>query len=307
MLFRLSTLCLILLSCCAPPSFEPLSPAEGSQALGERGPFAVELLTRRLRVRTDESVQVDAFFPVGIDDAPLAVVVQGGAVSPERYHWLGEHLASRGLATIMPYHALNLALFESANASDAARVSKRLSAESGDVFSGRISQDPGLIIGHSLGGVVALSSWLDDPQSFSHVVALASIPNPGDDFSLRPRQDSARILSIVGELDGSIPPNEVIEGFDIVESGGTLSKVPVQQIVVEGMTHYQFTDDPTESELAKDGAPSAALDQARSAALFLVDAAALELSTKVARPDLFDDTDAWPETLREVTSTESEP
>lgn len=304
MIVRLLFLSAFMLSACRPLIFAPLSEANGSEAFGERGPHAVETLSRDFRVRVDERVRSDVFFPVDVKNAPLAIVVQGGAVAPERYHWLGEHLASRGMATVLPHHLLDLALFEGANASDVARAVKRASLDDNDVFFDRVSQEPGLVTGHSLGGVVALSAWLNDVESFRHAVALAAIPNPGEDFSKRALQENARVVSVVGSLDGSIGPSEILEGFDEVESGGTLSGVDVLQARVLGMTHYQFTDDPLESELSGEQTPTASLEDARQNALFLLDASAQELIDEAPNA-IFDDRASWPEGL-EAVSNESE-
>jgi len=268
-----------------------LEPApEASLELGLRGPHGVERQTRRWRVRVEDRVDVDVFIPLDarqrhLDGAhPVALVIQGGAVEHTRYAWIAEHLASRGFIAVLPDHSLDLAFFEQGNGAD---VVARL--ERDPELGALVSPRPGAVIGHSLGGVVASNTWLRSPERFSHLVLLASIPAASYDFEARPRHDDHVILSMTGELDGRIAPDEVIAGIE------QMSSAPAQLhgAVIDGMNHMQWASDYTDAELENDLAPTITDEEARFKGLFLLDAALHPLIAP-GTPSVLDEPMLWP-------------
>jgi pimeloyl-ACP methyl ester carboxylesterase len=267
---------------------------------GEDGPFGALVVPRTLRVRADDALDVDLVVPTrdGAQMATgtfrLALIIQGGAVSVERYHWLGAHLASRGFVVVMPHDPLDLAFFGQGDGLDALGAVRDAGARVGDPLFGTIDARPAVVLGHSLGGVVAAKDWLAQPSDISLLVLFASYPDPGDDVT-KPRPAGARVLSLIGGHDGSAK-------FADVKAGAAKFAVPTTLAVVDGMTHYQFTDDPTAAELKKEGTTATVpTGVARGKALFLVDAALDDLLGRGSHT--LDTPDIWPAGLAPQTLT----
>ncbi len=296
----LSALALALtLTACAPPleiSLEPDPDASG--VLGERGPYGAARIERSVRARVDDAVDVEITLPVGTDgellDGPLPVVlfVHGGLVPAARYRWIAEHAASRGFAVVAPAHVFDLAIFQSGNALDALEGA-RAAASSGDPdLDGRLGEAPVVAVGHSLGGVIAADAWRQRPDLVRHLVMLASEPNPDDDFTDSSPDPRARVVSIVGTEDGLELPEEALLGVEQLASTGA----PVTFGLVEGMNHFQFTEDPTAEELGRDQPSTRALPSSRSLSAYLLDAT-LDASLGLPGGAALDDPSRWPDGL----------
>jgi len=261
--------------------------------LGERGPFGVLRLERRVRVRVDATEQVEVLVPIDqagepLTRAPAVVFIHGGLVGADRYRWLTEHIASRGFVVVAPAHVLDLAFFEQGNGVDALAAVRALSASGDPVLGGAITEDDSVFIGHSLGGVVAARAWLEQPEEVTHAILLSSEPAPADDLTEREGLPG-RVLTLTGSDDGLQPPEDAKRGADqLAESGA-----PVTFAIVEGMNHFQLTEDPQPSELERDNEPSVTEEVARSRTLFLVDALLDEFVTR--NVDVLEDPTMWPD------------
>lgn len=278
-------------ACTTEPGEVVLEPDPGASfELGRRGPYGVEKQTKRWRVRVDDSVDVDIFIPLDArrghlgQEHPVALVLQGGAVEHTRYAWIAEHLASRGFIALLPDHSLDLAFFEQGNGAD---VVARL--ERDPELGALVSPRPCVVIGHSLGGVVASNTWLESPDRFSHLVLLASIPAASYDFDARPRHDDHVILSVTGARDGRISPPEVIVGIEQMSGAQTR----LYGAVIDGMNHMQWARDYTDAELENDLNPTITDEEARFKGLFLIDAALRPL-TAPSTPSVLDEPMLWP-------------
>lgn len=270
---------------CAPEVEQVLAPAADVAGLyGERGRHGVLFSQRRFRVRVDQIVDAEVLWPETTGAYPAVLLIQGGLVTPERYRWLAIHVASRGHVVVVPDHLLNLAIFAQGNGLDALAALRRASHTQGDPLVGKVAGSPALAIGHSLGGVVAAKAWLGDPEGVSHLVFLASLPDPADDVAARHR---GRLVSIIGDLDG-MSVAEAVEGVRDFA-------VPTTMAVVRGMNHYHFTDDASEEELAPGGDAREPMAVVRRRSLFLVDAALDELSGE--QVDVFGRFADWPDGL----------
>jgi hypothetical protein len=179
-----------------------------------------------------------------------------------------------------------LAFFSQGDGLDALAALRRASDDDDDVdLGGRVDGVPALSIGHSLGGVVASNAFAGDEGGVTHLVLLSAVPNPGVDVS-RP---SGRVLSVAGGNDGLIDVDEVREGAAAFRATTTLA-------MVEGLTHFQLTDDPTEENTQREGTTSPLpLAEARARALFLVDAMLLDLQGDATGAQLLQDPAGWPE------------
>jgi pimeloyl-ACP methyl ester carboxylesterase len=284
--------CLALLAtACVDPGQVLLAPDPGApDAYGERGPYGVRLVQRTLRGRVDQAIDVDLYAPEwidGLDPGPFApsLVVQGGLVAVERYRWLGVHLASRGSLVIAPHHVADLAFFDQGQAVDALHAARRAALDPRDPLSDMLSQDAGLVLGHSLGGVVATKAWLDEPSALHGLVLLASLPDPADDLSVR---SDGHVLSVSGTRNGRTSSAEFY-------AAARTFHAPLSVAFVRGMNHYQFTDDATASELAGDGVAEIELEPARRLALFLVDALLDE--ARGTRSAIWHQPERWPDGL----------
>lgn len=234
-----------------------------------------------VRVRGDEFVETDVYLPASsTTPAPTVVFVQGGAVAADRYSWIGKRLAANGVVSVHPSHTADLAFFSNGNAADVLQSVRAMSDTSGHPLSGRLSADRATIMGHSLGGVVAAGTWIDNPDLFEHLVIWASFPAPGKDPA-RASEPGDRVLSIVGGEDPRVSLDQAREGIEPLDATTTLA-------VIDGVSHYQFADDPTPEEFEKDGTPTVELDVAHDRIFFLVDAL-------LSDPTVLDDPSVWPD------------
>ncbi len=266
--------------------------ANSDGTLGARGAYGVGHIERTFRIRGDASATADVFFALDADDSvvagafPAAVFVQGGLVTADRYGWFGEHIASRGAVAVLPHHSGDLAFFDQGNATDCYDAVRNATRTPGDVLQGTMNDGPAMIAGHSLGGVVAAKAWLAQPSVFAQLALMASIPDPADDVSVR----DGLVISVGGKNDKRIAPPAVFDGARPFADAIVA--------VVDGMNHYQFTDDATDSELASDGKATIAINDTRADAMFLVDAAFEQLRTGAVSSQLRDSS-AWPDGLSE--------
>lgn len=272
---------------CDPVGEELLASGSGRGDLADFGPFGAMRFRTQMRVRADQALPVDVYVPLDGDvlaegPFPPVVIIQGGLVSTERYRWLAIHATSRGFVALAPAHLADLAFFEQGNGIDTLRAARSESETGVGPLAGRVADVPGLITGHSLGGVVAVKGWLGAPDLFSHVVLLASLPDASDDIAGR---SDGRVVSLTGSEDGRIAPDEVLAGAEGFAASTVVARI-------EGMNHYQLTDDASEADLASDGEATVPDAVAKARTLYLFDAALDELT---ASPDgVLDRPDEWP-------------
>jgi len=287
---RFAGLAVLLLVACAPERTRLLDPDDTrTMTLGQDGPFGVELVVRSVRIRVDETVDVDVMLPLdpegeALANAPVVLFVQGGLVGRARYRWIGRHMASRGFAFVSPAHAFDIAFFQQGNALDVLASVRASSHRSQDALAGTLSDGPVAIIGHSLGGVVAATAWGGAPSTVSHLALLGSYPQESS-FGQHP---GARALSLLGTEDGRTSRDNATAGVRALETSGA----PVTYALVEGMTHMQFADEVSTSEAADDGTPMVETAVARARLQVLLDA--LLESFAGREGSLLDAPSAWP-------------
>lgn len=271
------------LAACAPPGPELLLDPDPSRdgTDGADGPYGVARARAVAPARVTEAVRYAVSFPARedgspdprVDPAPLVVWTQGGLVAPDRYQWLATHLASRGAVVVAAEHPADLALL---HPDDGRLAAAHLLAGGDPRTDGLVDEDsPRIAAGHSLGGVVAARHWLDD-GAFDALVLVASFPAAADAVDARAGDP---VLSITGALDGSATVDEVREGLARFAPPATLA-------VVEGMTHYDWTDGATARERSREPDPARPAAESRRDALRLLDT---WLDAWVlARPDAWD-------------------
>ena len=260
----------LTLGCAQSPEVElVLDPDPGATGEdGARGPYGVARARYHTQARVSDRVRFEATWPAtdsgALDPAaapyPCVLSVQGGLVDPERYRWLAEHMASRGYVVLAPWHGLDLAILEPDNASYALDEALERAELAGDPLFGALGVGgPVAITGHSLGGVVAAMGWVDDPR-VSGVAVLASYASAGTDVEAMAGFSS---LLLTGGED-RVSPEEFFpewERFPEPRWGG----------VIEGMNHYDWTDEPTESELSRDGEATRPVEESRTDAWRVLD------------------------------------
>ncbi len=245
---------------------EPDPAATGEEGL--RGPHGVALQACRTQGHVSDPIRFDVTYPAlsggALDDtgAPYPAVMQihGGAVEPERYQWLATHTASRGYVVIAPHHSLNLAIFESDNGSLALDDVLRRADDDGDTLAGAIDSDgPMAATGHSLGGVVASMRWVADDR-IGALAMFAGYPPAGTDVESMAGHPSLMLTGSVDQVEPAVFAEEY-ERFGEPRWFG----------VIDGMNHYDWTDDATEGELADDGTSTRPAEESRVDALRVFD------------------------------------
>lgn len=251
----MSPLALLLLGCAAPPE-RLVAPDPGRDGLdGADGPWGATLVERRYVARVTETVETRVVYPSdgadtpALQGAPVVVFEHGGFVEADRYLWLAAHLATRGYVVALPAFPLDLAITAAGNGS--AALDGVLADEVGAAL-------PAAVGGHSLGGVTGAMGWVEDPR-FEGDLLLASFPAAGTEVVGR----DGPALSLTGALDGQAALEDVRAGVARYD-GGRLG-------VVDGLTHYGWTDGVTEAEAAREATPTVPVDDARRAALSVLD------------------------------------
>lgn len=226
--------------------------ADGQYGVVLRPAFGGDDPPADLLYPVDQDRQRVSFATGGVN----VILLQGGGVAAERYHWLGTHLASRGAAVIVPHHGLDLAWLD-------ARAGTRALAwmlESGDV-----QEQATALVGHSLGGVVGATQWLDERQAGSTVTGLALLASWPDDAANVALGADGSVIGLVGTADAKGTPDEVRAGIEKFT-------VDTAFVTVEGMNHYDWTTAATAGELGSDGAASRPQAETRQDAQRVLDA-----------------------------------
>ena len=238
------TLFLLLLTGCslaAPTSGKPVT--EGVS----RAEFEV-------RTNGTDLVRMTVLFPSTAAGSPLGaslpgvVFIQGGFVGTERYEWQAEALARAGYVVVLPANQLELAFF-SIDYGQAARA-LLASPPRGSLLEDLVNPERIAVAGHSLGSVVALKLALGG--GFTAVVLEAGFPDSADTAAAMALTKPS--LSLAGELDCSAKLGPVRAGWNTLGA-------PTALTVLEGVTHYQFTDADTEDR-QRDCTPAVELNDA---------------------------------------------
>lgn len=215
-----------------------------------------------VRANDTDLVPVTVFFPATDEgfangtNLPALVYVQGGAVDPSRYAWQGIELAKRGYVVAMPRHPLDLAFF----AVDFGQTARRalVSPETAGVFTtkpvleGVVDPARIAVAGHSLGGVVTMKLAL--AGGFQAAVVQASYSDPADDAKLPAL--SIPTMYLTGQSDCMAKEQQVRDGWAKVSAPSAL-------VVLEGVTHFQFSDSDAE-DLKRSCIPVTSLDDAHA-------------------------------------------
>ncbi|HAN31535.1 MAG TPA: hypothetical protein DCQ06_08045 [Myxococcales bacterium] len=244
--------------------FEPDATRGG---LGKPGPYGVGCSEVLVPVRAWDSFEMTVCWPADSSGQlgakgpfPAVLLVHGGLVNRSRYQWLSGHFASRGYLVAAPAHKAELALLEQGNVSAALDWLETASANDG-VLSSALQAESTVLVGHSLGAVVAAMRWAQDDRFYA-LVMLAGFAASGTDLQTRAGSPS---LTVGGQRDPLATPTDVREGFE---------RLPIKQrlVMVTGMHHYAWTDGNSAADLASDDTPTRPVAALRDDALRLIDA-----------------------------------
>jgi predicted dienelactone hydrolase len=234
------------------------------------------MVSWEVRANGTDLIPVTVFFPAtdeGVANGtklPALVYVQGGAVAPTRYAWQAIELAKRGYVVALHRHPLDLAFFaiDFGQATRRALVSPQ---EAGAVpaLAGVVDPERMAVAGHSLGGVVTMKLAL--AGGFQAAVVQASYSDPADDATLPAL--SIPTMYLAGQGDCMSKEQQVRAGWAKVPSPSAL-------VVLEGVTHFQFSDSNAE-DVKRNCPPSASLDEAHARIIGAMDAF---LSAALASP-----------------------
>lgn len=254
-------------------SLDPL-PLLGSDpdrggAPGEIGAFGVSRWETAVRARA--TTRVDLIFLLPTVDgeppatpSPVVIFNPGGFVTPERYVWQGEHLASRGYITVIPTYPGGLAILNPGNSQVALETLYEQSNDSeSPLFGWTDPSAPVAVAGHSLGGVIAAMHFNKDPD-IDALILEASFP--ANSTKVEDSQAGRSVLGITGTTDG-VSPGEFEEEWSRFSE-------PFVTAVVEGMNHYAWTDQVKESDQVgdKDGPLLRPVNAVRNDAWLAMDA-----------------------------------
>lgn len=180
-------------------------------------------------------VPITLIFPADDQGVPLAgrhpgvVFVHGGFAPPARYEWQAQALARSGMVVAFARNELDLAFF-SVDFGEAARVAL-VDPPADSLLSGHVDPQRVAVMGHSLGSVVALKLALGG--RYQAVLLEAGFPDSAD-LAAVPSLGIPS-LSLAGANDCSAKIDKVKEGWATLPS-------PTALVVLEGTTHYQFTN-----------------------------------------------------------------
>ncbi len=192
-----------------------------------------------VRTNGTDLVKTTVLFPSTAAGSPLGrslpavVFIQGGFVGSQRYEWQAEALARAGYVVVLPQNRLELAFF-SVDYGQAAR-GLLVAPPPGSLLEDLVNPERIAVAGHSLGSVVAMKLALGG--GFAAVVLEAGFPDSADTAAAMAFTRPS--LSLAGELDCS-------SRLDQVRAGWNTLGAPTALTVLEGVTHYQFTDAETE-------------------------------------------------------------
>ena len=207
------------------------------------------------RSNATELVDVRVVYPANEDGTaqagpfPALIFVQGGLVETGRYLWQAEALARAGIVVALPEHPLDLAIMSAENGAAARRLLVDPPARS--VLSGLVSSSRIAVGGHSLGGVIATKLALGG--GYRALVLEASYPDPADAAAVAGL--SIPSLSLAGRADCSAKLATVAEKWQLLPP-------PTALVVLDGVTHYQFTD--SDAEDVKRKCSGGSLDDAHA-------------------------------------------
>lgn len=174
---------------------------------------------------------------------PGVVFIQGGFVPTARYEWQARALARNGYMVAMPEHPLGLAFF----AMDTGDAAKQVLTSQK-----YIDVDQLVVMGHSLGSVVATKLALRG--GYRAAVLEAGYPDSADTAALPSL--GIPTLSLAGAADCSSTLGRVQEGWATLPTPSAL-------VVLDGVTHYQFTDSQKEDD-DRGCAPTTTIDDAHA-------------------------------------------
>lgn len=242
--------------------------------LGYDGARGAALVDFNAQARITEPLRVQVYFPSRVDGSlerdsapyPAVVFVQGATISRPRYRWLAAHMATRGYVVILPDHPFNLPTLDADHAVLALRSVREAASEDGTLNGAIDPSAPAAVMGHGLGGTIAVRQWAHY-SDFSGVAVLAATPADADYDDIHARRGAPALL-VAGTAD-------VPTGLTRVQSAFTsVFEDPKLYAQVDSLNHYAWTDDPTEDELTSDG-PRPTTPEARAAtrrdALTIVD------------------------------------
>ncbi len=261
------------------PEVLVLADADRDGAPGELGPFGASWLPLAAPARVTEVVPVDVVFPTSpqgaaVTEAPTFVMIHGGLVPPERYRWIGVHLATRGYVTVLPRAELDLAIAQPGNGDVALQALRQQATRAGHLADIVAPDGPVAVGGHSLGGVMAARQWTRDTD-IALLVMMASFPagaDPTEDQGDRP------VLAVSGTTDESLAADDFVDRN--VERFGN-----PDVWLVSGLNHYGWTDDATPRQLSGDGPLDDDLELLRTASMTLIDRS-LDVHLRGAELDL---------------------
>lgn len=189
---------------------------------------------------------------LAVEDAPAIVLVHGGFAEPARYRWMAIHWATRGYVVAMPRADWLLAITQTGNGDVALDLLREEAAGDGPLAGVVAPDGPVAVAGHSLGGVIATLQWADDP-GVEGLMLFASYPSAGTDLS---EASGKPVVALAGSTDEVAPREEIESALERLDD-------PLWYGVVDGLNHYGWTDDPSPSELRRDGPETRPVADAR--------------------------------------------
>ena len=167
----------------------------------EAGMYAFETNTQSVSVTPLGTIEVSSYTPQGDGPWPLLVFAPGFQLAAVNFNWVGEHLASHGIAVLIPTFGDSfLAPIDHVDLALGMRSLLDLAIDTDGPLGGNVDSFSMAVGGHSRGGKVAILAAIQDARIQS-VITLDPVDSVGGPFSTPSPENPSVAPELMAGLD----------------------------------------------------------------------------------------------------------